>query len=142
LDEGQIEPKSEACAKSFEVCIQFLASKLSTARSMNEALFGLFRYCCRTWEDGAVAFCEELIQTALHWKEFGFAEPCPFPLPSPNTATDGWVPSEHWESTELAYQEIFEGMRQEIVGNKQPEEDEPIIDEDDLREMWPFDLKE
>jgi len=169
LDESQIEPKSEACAKAFEACIQLLAPKLSTARSMDEALFRPVRYCYRTWEDGAVAFREELIQTSLHWKELGFAEPCPFPLPCPNelmshkkdyklfeaahqlkhtlsgllnTASDGWVPSEHWESTELAHQELFREMLQEILANEQPDKDEPIKDEDDLREIWPFNLKE
>ncbi|KAF1965126.1 hypothetical protein BU23DRAFT_585168 [Bimuria novae-zelandiae CBS 107.79] len=161
--------QSEACAKAFDVSIRILAPKLSAARSMDEALFGPFRYCYRTWEDGAVVFREELIQTSLHWKELGFAEPCPFPLPSPdeilthqkdyklfedaqqlkhglsgplNSSSDGWVPSEHWESTELAHQETFEGMRREILGNEQPDQDEPIKDEDDLGEIWPFDLKE
>lgn len=123
LDEGRTEPKSEACAKAFDACIHFLAPKLATARSMDESLFRPFRYCYRTWEDGAVAFREELIQTSLRWKELGLVESCPFPLPSPdelvrhqkdyrrfeaaqqlkhslssllNTASDGWVPSKQW----------------------------------------------
>ncbi|KAJ4374798.1 hypothetical protein N0V83_001874 [Neocucurbitaria cava] len=169
LDEGRIEPKSEACAEAFDVSVRSLAPKLATARSMDENLFRPFRYCYRTWEDGAVAFREELIQTSLHWKELGLMEPCPFPLPCPdelarhqkdykrfeaahqlkhilsdllNTASDGWVPSEQWEATELAHREVFAGILQEVIGNEQPDDDEPIKGEDDLREIWPFDLKE
>jgi hypothetical protein len=62
--DDQLEPKSEACAKVFEVFSQFLLSKLAEPRLMDEALFRPFRYCHRTWEDGAVAFREELIQTS------------------------------------------------------------------------------
>ncbi|KAF1999205.1 hypothetical protein P154DRAFT_577142 [Amniculicola lignicola CBS 123094] len=166
--EDQIEPKSEACAKAFDICTQFLVPKLSVPRSMEEALFRPFRYCYRTWEDGAVAFREELIQTSRCWKELGLAESCPFPLPSPdeyavhrkdyklfeaahqlrhslssllNTASDGWVPLEDWEATETAHRETFRGMRQQILGNEDPDDDEPIRDEADLREIWPFDLE-
>jgi hypothetical protein len=167
-NEDRPEPKSEACARAFDACIQLLAPKLATARSMDEALFRPFRYCYRTWEDGAVAFREELIQTSLHWKELGLMESCPFPLPCPdellrhqqdykrfeaaqqlkhslsnllNTASDGWVPSEQWEATDLAHREVFSGMLQEVLGNEQPDDDEPIKSEDDLREIWPFDLQ-
>ncbi|KAH8707034.1 hypothetical protein GQ44DRAFT_691782 [Phaeosphaeriaceae sp. PMI808] len=167
--EDKIEPKSEACAKAYDVCIQFLAPKLSAARSTEEAYLRPFRYCYRTWEDGAVAFREELIQTSQLWKELGFAVPSLFPLPCPdeiavhqkeyklfeaahqlrhslssllNTASDGWVPPEDWEGTESAHREAFEGILQEVLGNEQPDDDEPIRGEDDLREIWPFDLKE
>jgi hypothetical protein len=95
--------------------------------------------------------------------------PSPFPLPCPdeiavhqkeyrlfeavqqlrhslssllNTASDGWVPPEDWERTAAAHREVFEGMLQEVLGNEQPDDDEPIRCEKDLREIWPFDLKE
>jgi hypothetical protein len=167
--EDKIEPKSETCAKAYDVCIQFLAPKLSAARATEEAYLRPFRYCYRTWEDGAVAFREELIQTSLLWKELGFAVPSPFPLPCPdeiavhqreyklfeaahqlrhslssllNTASDGWVSPEDWEGTQYAHREVFKGMLQEVLSNEQPDDDEPIRGEDDLREIWPFDLKE
>jgi Ser/Thr protein kinase RdoA (MazF antagonist) len=168
-DEDKIEPKSEACAKAYDACIKFLAPKLSAARSMEEAYFRLFRYCYRTWEDGAIVFREELIQTSQLWKELGFTEPSPFPLPCPeeiavhqkeyklyevshqlrhilssllNTTSDGWVPSENWEGIESAHQEAFQGILQEVLENVLPDDDEPIRGEGDLREIWPFDLKE
>lgn len=168
--EDGIEPKSEACAKAYDVCIQLLAPKLSAARLIEEAYFRPFRYCYRTWEDGAVAFREELIQTAQLWEKLGFEGQCPFPLPVPsdqlavhqkeyklleaaqqlrhsmssllNTASDGWVPLEAWEGTESAHREMFEGMLQEVLENEQSDDDEPIRDEVDLREIWPFDQKE
>jgi hypothetical protein len=167
--EHEIEPKSEACAKAYDVCLQFWAPRLSAARSMDEAYLRPFLYCYRTWEDGAVAFREELIQTSRRWKQLGFAVPSPFPLPCSddiavhqkeyrlfeavqqlryslsgllNTASDGWVPSESWEGTESAHREVFEGMLQEILGNEQPDDDEPIRDGDVLRKIWPFDLEE
>jgi hypothetical protein len=167
--EDKIEPKSEACAKAYDVCLRFWVPRLSAARSTDEAYLRPFRYCHRTWEDGAVAFREELIQTSRRWKELGFAVACPFPLPCSddiaihreeyrlfeaaqqlryglssllNTASDGWVPRKDWERAESAHREVFEGMLQEILGNEQPDDDEPIRGEDDLREIWPFDLKE
>lgn len=169
LNENKIEPKSEACAKAYDIYIQFLASKLSAARLTEEAYLRPFRYCYRTWEDGAVAFREELIQTSQQWNELGFAVPSPFPLPCPDdiaihqkeyklfeaaqqlrhslssllntSASDGWVPPEDWEGTESAHREVFEGMLQEVLGNEQPDDNEPIRSENDLREIWPFDLK-
>ncbi|KAF1960178.1 hypothetical protein CC80DRAFT_465850 [Byssothecium circinans] len=167
--DDQLERKSEACAKTYNVCTQFLLPKISEPRLMDEAFFRPFRYCYRTWEDGVVAFHEELIQTSRRWKELGLAGSCPFPLPSPdeyavhlkdyklfeaahelryslssllNTASDGWVPPEHWEATESAHRELFKSLLQEVLGNEHPDDDEPLRDETDVREIWPFDLKE
>lgn len=88
---------------------------------MDENLFRPFRYCYRTWKDGAVAFRHELIETSQRWKELGLADSCPFTTPTPkqllihqkeyimfeaaqdlknnlssllNVASDGWVPPE------------------------------------------------
>jgi len=49
---------------------------------MDEALFRPFRYCYRTWRDGAVAFRHELIKTSKRWKELGFEGSCPFSVPT------------------------------------------------------------
>ena len=59
-----------------------------------------------------------------------------------DTASDGWIPPEHWEATKSAHKELFRGMLQEVLGNENPDDDEPIRDETDLREIWPFDLEE
>ncbi len=165
--ENQLEPNSERCAKAFDVCTQFLAPKLSGPRLMDEALFRPFRYSYRTWRDGAVAFRHELIETSRRWKELGFANSCPYPIPTPgelaihlkeyrkfeaahylrnnlssllNTASDGWVPPENWEATELAHREMFNGMLEAVLTNDSPDDDEPIKSEEDLRAIWPFDI--
>lgn len=168
-NEEQFEPKSKACAKAFDVCTRFLTPKLSEPKSMDESYFRLFRYCYRNWEDGAVAFREELIQTSRRWNELGLAGSSPFPLPYPedlaihqqhyklfeaahqlrhslsgllNTASDGWVPPEELDAAKIAQHEVFNGILQEVLGNESPDDDEPIKDEEDLREIWPFDLKD
>ena len=165
--ENLLEPNSEQCAKAFDVCTQYLVPKLSGPRLMDEALFRPFRYCYRTWKDGAVAFRHELIETSLQWKEMVLVGSCPFPTPTPeelamhqkdyrsfeaahdlrnnlssllNTAPDGWVPSKDWEATESAHREVFNGMLQAVLSNETPEDDELIKDEGDLRAIWPFDI--
>ena len=35
---------------------------------------------------------------------------------------------------------MFEEMSQAVLTNKDPDEDEPIRTEQDLRKIWPFDL--
>jgi hypothetical protein len=163
----QLEPNSELCAKAFDACTQFLLPKLSGPRLMDEALFRPFRYCYRTWNDGAVAFRHDLIETSKCWKELGLAGSCPFPIPAPeelaahqkeyktfeaahdlryslssllNTASDGWVPPEDWEATASAHKEMFDGALQALLTNENPDDDEAIKDEGDLRAIWPFDL--
>jgi hypothetical protein len=59
-----------------------------------------------------------------------------------NTASDGWVPPGHWEETEAAHKELFRAMLQHIQENEHPDDDEPIRDEADVREIWPFDLED
>jgi hypothetical protein len=80
---NQPEPNSERCAEAFNVCTQFLTPKLSRPRLMDEALFRPFRYCYRTWRDGAVAFRHELIETSRCWNGLGLEGSCPFPAPAP-----------------------------------------------------------
>lgn len=162
--EGQMEPKSEACAGVFNASLQFLTPKLASPRLLDESLFRPFRYCYRTWEDGIVAFRDELVETSLRWEQLGFAGSCPYPRPSPeeleihrrehkffqaahnlkytlsgllNCASDGWVPTEDWESTKFAHKELFESWSQYVLEN----DDEVLKTEADVRESWPFDIE-
>lgn len=164
---NQLEPKSEQCAKAFEVCNQFLLPKLAKPRGMDESLLRPFRYCYRTWKDGAVAFRHELDKTSERWQELGFVGQCPYPAPTPeemavhqkeykyfeaahdlrdhitglfNTASDGWVPPEEWETAKSANRQLFEIMLETVLSIENPDDDEPIKDEKDVREIWPFDL--
>jgi hypothetical protein len=55
-------------------------------------------------------------------------------------ASDSWVPPADWEAMESAYREVFDGMLQAVLANENPEEDELIKDEGDLRAIWPSDI--
>lgn len=65
-NDEQIEVIIEACAMTYEVATRFRFPKLYKARSINENLFQPFRYCHRTWKDGAISFRQDMIQTSRH----------------------------------------------------------------------------
>ncbi|GFF69840.1 hypothetical protein IFM47457_02487 [Aspergillus lentulus] len=157
----------EIYTDTFELSSQFLTPKLSGPSLMNENLFRPFRYCYRTWKDGAAALRHELIETSRHWRELGFEGQCAYPMPTPeelakhereyrlfeaaqnlrrdlagllNTASDGWVPLEAWEATKLTHKELFNGMLQAVLINPDQDDDEPVKDEKTLRSIWPFDI--
>ena len=161
------EPKSEACAKLWDIAFQMFAPKLSIARKTDETYYRPFRYCHRTWEDSAASFREELIQTARLWTKLGFTVPCPFPLPGSdelalhkedyrdfeeahelrksmakllNTATDVWAPSDYWNKVQDAHRELYGNMLQTVLDTEDFDEDDPLQSEDDVRKLWPFDL--
>ena len=162
------EPKSGACAKARDTTIQAFVPKLSVARRTDEAYYWPFQYFHLTWEDGAAAFHEELIQTARLWTELGLTAPCPYPFPSSdeyavqkkdcrqfeashqltdtmskllNTATDGWAPADDWEKLQIAHKELHESVVQKTYNTEDFDEYDPLQIEDDLREIWPFDLE-
>jgi len=138
---SKLDPGSEYCAKAYDVCTQFLIPKLERPRMMDESLFRPFRYCFRTWNDSAVAFMHELIETSRHWQELGFAASCSVPE-SPvadlkahrkeyltfeagqalegtmssllNTASDGWVPLEDWEATKSLHKELINAALESV----------------------------
>jgi hypothetical protein len=66
LRDSDADPASQLCAKVFEVCFRHYVPRLDRLRSIDESLFRPFRYCYRTWKDGAVAFRHELTETARH----------------------------------------------------------------------------
>lgn len=144
------------CARTFDTCTRFLTPKLSSPMLMGDNLFRPFFYSYRTWKNGAVALRHELIETTRKWNELGFVGKSPYFLPLPNelakhereyklfvaaqelkhdlssllnTATDGWFPIENWEATELAHKEMFDGMLNAVLTNKDPENYEPVKDE-------------
>ncbi|KFY15131.1 hypothetical protein V491_05768 [Pseudogymnoascus sp. VKM F-3775] len=154
--ENQLKPNSKQCAKAFEICTQFHLPKLASPRAMDEALFRPFRYCYRTWKDGAVAFRHDLDKTSERWQELGLVGSCPYPAPTSeemathqkeykyfeathdlknyltgflNTASDGWVPLEEWETVKLANRELFEIMLETVQSIENPEDDELVKDE-------------
>lgn len=152
----------ELCAKAYDGSVRLLLPKLATPRLLDESLFRPFRYCYRTWKDGAVAFRHELIETSRHWADLGLPGSCPFALPDDkdlavhqdhykrfvaahdlrrdvaallNTAPDGWVPAQDWEEACKAHKELFASMSAAVLAYEDPDNDELIKSEADLREI-------
>lgn len=164
-EEKPKEVQALLCRQAFEVCLQGLIPKLYAARALDDDLLRPFRYCHRTWKDGAAAFRHELIEISSRWKELGLAGSCPYALPTSmellehqkefqsfctahdlkrklidllDTTPDGWVPIESWAATETTHQEFFA----ELVQTMQSAEnvDDQSMSEKDLRRIWPFDI--
>ena len=57
-----------------------------------------------------------------------------------NTASDGWVPPYAWEVTLVGHKEMHTGILEAVLTSDDPDGDDPIRNERDLREIWPFDL--
>lgn len=166
--QGQITDENELDYKAYRGCLRYLIPKISQAISLDETFFRLFRYCFRTWMDGAVVFRQELIDTCQEWERLGLPGSCPFPMPGPealavhrkhqkkfeahqeliNTLStllkvdaDGRMAPQAWEPTLLEHKKLYSSILETILENKDHSEDEPIKNEVDLRELWPFDLK-
>ncbi|KFZ17573.1 hypothetical protein V501_01662 [Pseudogymnoascus sp. VKM F-4519 (FW-2642)] len=100
-------------------------------------------------------------------QELGLVGSCPYPVPTAeelavhqkeykyfeaahdlrnhltgllNTASDGWVPAEEWETAKLANKELFGLMLETVLSIENPDDDEPVKDEGDVREIWPFEF--
>ncbi|KAI9669662.1 MAG: hypothetical protein M1831_007358 [Alyxoria varia] len=167
VHEDESDSSSQLCAKAFEVGTWYYLPRLFTSRLMDEAFFRPFRYCYRTWKDGAVAFRQELVDTTRCWNELGLPGACPFPLPEPDdwsshqreyrlfeaaqilnrdlarvldVATDRWAPCDEWERVKASHRETYDGALQVVLANEDPDSDEPLRTEADLREIWPFAL--
>lgn len=56
-----------------------------------------------------------------------------------DTSPDGWVPTNSWEATEVAHKEAFDELVR-TVRNAESDDTQPM-NEEDLRIIWPFDIK-
>lgn len=165
-EEDSAELQASLCRQAFDVCLQALIPKLYAARALDDGLLRPFRYCHRTWKDGAVAFRHELLDVSSRWKELGRAGSSPYASLSANellehrrefrsfcvatdlklrltdlleTDSDGWVPIEAWEATEAAHQKLFRELVQTL---QKPENiDDEAMSEEDLKKIWPFDIE-
>lgn len=83
-------------------------------------------------------------ELALHRKEyriFEAAQSLKHDLASfLDSASDGWVPLENWEAAKTQNMAMFNEMLQAVLENQDPDDDEPIRNERNLRDIWPFDL--
>ena len=165
LESQSADINAELCRQAYEACLQALVPRLSAAKALDDDLLRPFRYCHRTWRDGAVAFRQELIDISNRWMELGLLSPCPYPLPTSDelalhqkefeafvtaqglkqklmslldTASDGWVPNHLWETTKAAHRDAFEEVVHS-VGNAEITDDQSMSIEE-LKKIWPFDI--
>jgi hypothetical protein len=73
--------------------------KLAAPGLMDENLFRPFRYCSRTWQDGAAAFRDVLIKTSMHWQDLGLKGSCPLTVPQADELLTHQKQYELFEST-------------------------------------------
>lgn len=159
------EIKAALCRQAFDICLQVLIPKLYAARALDDDLLRSFCYCHRTWRDGAAVFKHELIEISSRWDELGLAGSCPYALPTSieilerqkefqsfrtaidlkqrlisllDTSSDGWVPMDSWEATEVAHQEAFREVLQAVRSAEGI--DTQSMNEEELRRIWPFDI--
>jgi hypothetical protein len=157
---------ADICSQAFEARLQSLVPRLSAARALDDNLVRPFRYCHRTWKDGAVAFKQELIEISSRWKELSLKNACPYPLPTPDelvahqreyddfvaartlkerlvsllgTTPDGWVPTHLWEVTRLSHMKAFKELIHAVRDAKST--DDRSMSEEELRKIWPFDIE-
>ncbi|KAI4100052.1 MAG: hypothetical protein L6R37_005692 [Teloschistes peruensis] len=155
---------SDLCSQAFDACLEIYVPRLSAARALDENLLRPFRYCHRTWRDGAVVLRHELIGISTRWKELGLPDSCPYPVPMSDelvvhekeykdfviaeqmrqrlaylldTNADGWVATEAWEATELAHKQAVDIFIQTVRDEK-----DESMSEAHLRKIWPFDIIE
>ncbi|KAI4152108.1 MAG: hypothetical protein LQ340_003107 [Diploschistes diacapsis] len=170
FSEEDEDPKSNAvlCRTIFDACVHGLIPKLSAARRIDELLLQPFRFCHRTWKDGAVAFRHRLIGMSRYWKDLDLAGSCPYKLPTSDeirvhedeyeslvtarkvlghsmnlldVPSDGWVPRDLWEAKKEANREAFYTFL-DMVKNAPSAGDRSMSQhEEDLRSIWPFDIE-
>ena len=141
-----------------------LIPKLHAVKALDKDLLRPFRYCHRTWRDGAPILRGELIAISKRWKELELPETCPYALPPPdellehqreyrklgiaqdlknklikflNTDSDGWLHTDNWDATQAMHKALFE---QAIKGSRTPDStnDDHELTGDELRSIWPF----
>lgn len=133
---------------------------LAESRSLDEDILRPFHYSHRSWKDGAVALRHDLLVISEKWNQLGFTGSCPVLVPEPGkisihkkhyrhfeaaqklrkqaanilgVSSEGWVPEEAWERTQLAHEELFRDVLKSIVDAEATDENEPVQNEEDLR---------
>ena len=164
--EETAEIQAALCRQAFAAGLRGLIPKLHAARALDHDLLRPFRYCHRTWRDGAAAFRHELIEISSRWKELGLAGSYPYALPTSikllehqkefqsfctandmkrrlidllDTTPDGWVPTESWAATKAVHEKVFGELVQTMRGAEKI--DDQLMNEENLRRIWPFDIR-
>ena len=164
-EERLADKEAEICQKAYDVSVKFRTPELAAARVLDHDFLRQFRYCHRTWHDGAPAYRQDLIDLAGRWKKLDLPGSCPYPLPTSeemnkherefkefeevqdirhqmvsllDVQSDGWVPINRWESVQYLHKMAFEEALSELR-KVEAVEGQPISEEK-FRTMWPFDI--
>ncbi|KAL8804028.1 MAG: hypothetical protein Q9182_002819 [Xanthomendoza sp. 2 TL-2023] len=144
---------AKRCKQAFIAGVRLLVPKLYAAWDLDDDIARFFEYCPRSYRDGAGILRQILMDLATRWKDLELPAPCPYPLPTTaewlahreeykalehaqqlkrfvmsrlNTASDGWVPADAWEETVEDHKKPYEEFLQ-------------MMEEEELRKVWPFD---
>ena len=163
-EDRPVDKNDDLCHQAFIACITCLIPRLAATWELDDNLLSLFRFCYRTWTDGAPAFKEELIRISKRWKILGLVDSCPYSLPTEeellshqknlavyesvmklrqklvallNVAPDGFVSTDLWEATQVAHKELFNFFLQ---ANENPQDpNEQAANQQEVKDLWPFD---
>ena len=158
-----VDRNAKIYSQAFDAGMKGLVPKLFAAMTLDDELLRPFRYCHRTWTDGAVAYRDDLTRISERWQELGLAGSSPYPSPTHeelrvhqeelarftsarklrqglvdllNVAADGWVPNEHYEAATVAQMQAYEQLLQAVGSGENAYEREQ-----ELKAVWPFDRK-
>lgn len=144
------------CQKTFDVVLSGYARQLYDARAMNQTLLRPFRYCNRSWRDGAAALRQELICLSQHWTDLGLSGSCKYqPTPEElaehteqyedfetvqlskiflkralDVNSDGWVPADMWETSKEEHINLLSQWMESVRDSGGSE--------DQAKKFWPF----
>ena len=166
---GAVDPNIGIYSQAVEASIKYHLPEIGRAQEMDINIFRPFFYGHRTWYDGIVALEHEMIEISRSWSELGLKGLCPLSTAHTSetaahkrnyqrfvaaqklqsqlaglldTGADGWVSMEDWEAKDSEQKALFRDALQRIsqMDDATMDEDDPIKTEEDLREIWPFDL--
>lgn len=150
------------CRQTFEVVMQGYVPTFHRARTTDERLLRLIRYCATSWRHGVTSLAAELIDLYHQWNEVGLPGPCPyqpttaeleehkarfedfetyqklriFLMQLANSNSEGWIPSDAWDETQAALKVAFDDWMSTVAG---PDAEDGLT-EDKARALWPYDI--
>jgi hypothetical protein len=151
-----------ACYQTFELALIIDVPTLSKARNADQNLLRPLRYCGTSWRDGAAATRQELIELSKRWTEIGLPSACPYQpsakeledhtlgydqfemkqgfkdllIEMHDTNGEGWIHPNDWEAAKEAHRDIYEWLV-----NDAEQSEEPGINGELIKQVWPFDIE-
>jgi hypothetical protein len=161
LENEELQDNISICQQTFEVAIKDFVPKFHDARVTDETLLRVIHYCATSWRDSATALHQELIELSQRWNMLGLTGSCPYqPMEEElqkhkkhykdlkrfqelklflvheiNSNSDGWVPSEAWDTAKELNKMGFELWMETVHESNDPE-----MTKEKGQRLWPFDI--